>query len=61
LGGQVASIRRELKRYVQMVESGMPRVMRHYRELRDSALEEGAVPLKVRELVAVGMAIARQC
>jgi alkylhydroperoxidase/carboxymuconolactone decarboxylase family protein YurZ len=35
--------------------------MRHYRELRDSALEEGAVPLKVRELVAVGMAIARQC
>ncbi len=39
----------------------MPRVMADYERLRDSTLEEGVLPVKVKELIALGMAIAKQC
>jgi AhpD family alkylhydroperoxidase len=58
---ETKAIRHEVKRYEEKMKKAMPRVTADFERLRDSALEEGVLPVKVKELIALGMAIARQC
>ncbi len=58
---EAKAIRHEVKRYHQKMKKAMPRVIAGFESLRDSALEEGVLPIKTKELIAIGMSIAKQC
>jgi len=58
---QAKAIRQEAKRYRQKMRKAMPRVMAGFESLGDSALQEGVLPAKTKELIAIGIAMAKQC
>lgn len=58
---QPKAIRQEVKRYHPKMKKAMPRVMAGFENLRDAALEEGVLPVKSKELIALGISIAKQC
>lgn len=61
MSDEIKNMRQEVKRYKEKMKKAMPRVMTDYENLRDSALEEGVLPAKIKELIAIGIAIAKQC
>jgi AhpD family alkylhydroperoxidase len=57
---EIKMIRKDVKKFNKKMNEAMPKMMEKIRELRDTALEEGVLSLKVKELIALGMAIAKQ-
>lgn len=61
MSDDIKNMRQEVKRYREKMSKAMPRMMADFETLKETALEEGVLPLKIKELIALGMAIAKQC
>ena len=51
----------EFKRYKSALNAGMPEVMKHMDGLFGASLADGALSLKEKELIVVGISVAMRC
>lgn len=55
------AVREELRPLTRELRHAIPEVYRGYRELHDATLRAGALDTKVKELIALAIAVSKQC
>ena len=56
-----SSVREELREPSRELRRAIPAVYEGYRQLHDAALADGAVDVKTKELIALAIAVTREC
>ncbi|HET9173523.1 MAG TPA: carboxymuconolactone decarboxylase family protein, partial [Actinospica sp.] len=56
-----ASVREALREPTRELRRAIPAVYEGYRQLNDAALADGAVDAKTKELIALAIAVTREC
>ncbi len=56
-----SSVREQLREPTRELRRAIPAVYEGYRQLHDSALAEGALDVKTKELIALAIAVTREC
>jgi len=56
-----SSVRDELREPTRGLRRAIPHVYEGYKQLHDAALADGAVDVKTKELIALAIAVTREC
>ncbi|MGH6656687.1 MAG: carboxymuconolactone decarboxylase family protein [Actinocrinis sp.] len=56
-----SSVRDELREPARELRRAIPAVYEGYKQLHDAALADGALDVKAKELIALAIAVTRQC
>src|SRR5690349_16662493 len=59
--GHGKTVRSELAGPTRALRQAIPDVYRGYRELHDAALSAGAIDAKTKELIALAIAVSKEC
>ena len=54
-------LRRDLKKQTNALTKRVPKTVKAFNELHDTAMADGALSEKIKELIALGIAIADRC